>query len=73
MRKGSEESFHYNEAYLLSGFSFKRFTELLQSEDILTDIRVGQYHDGRPHDHRTGFRIQPGKLDLCFEKREKVL
>ena len=73
MKNGSEESFHYNEAYLLSGFRFKRFTELLQAEDILADIRIGQYPDGRPHDHGTGFRIQPGKLDMCFEKREKVL
>ena len=73
MRNGSEESFHYNEAHLLTGFSFKRFTELLQSEDILADIRIGQYPDGRPHDHGTGFRIQPGKLDMCFETRERVL
>lgn len=71
--KGLEESFHYNEAYLLSGFSFEKFTDLLTSEDILTDIRIGQYPNGKPHDHGTGFRINPGKLDMCFEYRERVL
>ena len=71
--RGKDEHFHYNEAYLSSGFSFKRFTDLLVAEDIRTDIRIGQYPDGRSHDHGTGFRINPGKLDMCFEKREKVL
>ena len=71
--RGKNEEFHYTEAYLASGFSFKRFVDLLKSGDILTDIRIGQYPDGRPHDHGTGFRINPGKLDMCFEKRDRVL
>ena len=29
--RGENEYFHYNEAYLLSGFSFERFTDLLSS------------------------------------------
>ena len=71
--RGKKEEFHYTEAYLASGFSFKRFIELLKSGDILIDIRIGQYPDGRPHDHGTGFRIKPDKLDRCFEKRKRVL
>lgn len=71
--RGRNERFHYNTAYLLSGFSFDKFTNLLSTEDILTDIRIGQYPNGRPHDHGTGFRIHPGNLDLCFARRKQVL
>jgi len=37
--------------------------------EFLVDIRIGQYPDGRPHDHGTGFRVLPDKLDLCFSNR----
>lgn len=58
---------------MASGFNFKRFVKLLESGDIVIDIRIGQHLDGRPHDHGTGFRIKLNKLDRCFKKREKVL
>ena len=45
----------------------------MSTEDILTDIRIGQHSNGRPHDHGTGFRIKPDKLDMCFENRARVL
>jgi hypothetical protein len=71
--RGSEEEFWFNEAWLLSGFNFENFVRLLQEGTILVDIRIGQYPDGRAHDHGTGFRVLPAKLDLCFEHREKIL
>lgn len=71
--KGSEEEFWFNEAWLLKGFDFKSFVRLLKEEVILVDIRIGQYPDGRPHDHGTGFRVFPDKLDLCFGHREKII
>jgi len=71
--KGAEEEFWFNEAWLLSGFDFDNFVRLLKSADILIDIRIGQYPDGRPHDHGTGFRVMPAKLDLCFSTRDRVL
>ena len=37
------------------------------------DIRIGQYPDGRPHDHGTGFRVFPDKLELCFSHRKRIL
>ncbi|HOV22324.1 MAG TPA: hypothetical protein PLW95_06570 [bacterium] len=40
---------------------------------MLVDIRIGQYSNGKKHDHGTGFRVLPSKLDLCFKHREKVL
>jgi len=71
--KGVNEEFWYNEAWLLSGFVFDRFIEALKQRIILVDIRIGQFPDGRTHDHGTGFRIFPDKLDLCFEYREKII
>lgn len=70
---GSDEEFWFNEAWLLSGFDFVIFFRLLKEGAILVDIRMGQYPDGRPHDHGTGFRVLPDKLDLCFKHRERIL
>ncbi|MBN19068.1 MAG: glycosyl hydrolase [Chloroflexi bacterium] len=70
---GINEEFHFNEAWLMRGFDFQNFIKLLQIGDIKVDIRIGQYSDGRPHDHGTGFRIFPDKLDLCFSKRKRVV
>lgn len=70
---GADEEFFFNEAWLLSGFDFENFISLLKEGVILVDIRIGQYPDGRPHDHGTGFRIFPDKLDLCFSHRERIM
>jgi hypothetical protein len=70
--KGSKEEFWFNEAWLLSGFSFDNFLNMLRERVILVDIRIGQY-DGGTHDHGTGFRVFPDKLDLCFSHREKIM
>ena len=70
---GSNEVFWFNEAWLLSGFNFNNFINLLRKGTILVDIRIGQYPDGRSHDHGTGFRVFPDQLDLCFQHREKIM
>ena len=70
---GSNEQFHFNEAWLMKGFDFDNFVKLLRDGEIKVDIRIGQYSDGRTHDHGTGFRIFPDKLDLCFSDRKKVV
>lgn len=70
---GSNEEFWFNEAWLLSGFEFENLLELLREGRILVDIRIGQSPDGRPHDHGTGFRVHPEKLELCFSNRNRVL
>ncbi|MEW6608980.1 MAG: MvaI/BcnI family restriction endonuclease [bacterium] len=70
--KGADEEFWFNEAWLLSGFDFDNFVQLLKEGTILVDIRIGQYSDGRTHDHGTGFRVFPDKLDLCFSHRERI-
>lgn len=71
--KGSDEEFWFNEGWLLSDFNFDNFLKLLQEKIILVDIRIGQYPDGRTHDHGTGFRVFPDKLDLCFKDRKKIM
>lgn len=71
--RGPDEEFWFNEAWLLSGFDFGNFLKLLKERTIVVDIRIGQYPNGRPHDHGTGFRILPAKLDLCFEYRKRII
>jgi len=71
--RGANEEFWFNEAWLLTGFDFENFVKLLKEGHILVDIRIGQYQDGRPHDHGTGFRVSPDRLDLCFSHREQVI
>jgi len=70
---GINEEFYFNEAWFLKGFSYPNFIKLLREGIVKIDIRIGQYPDGRTHDHGTGFRIHPKDLDRCFEKREKLL
>jgi len=70
---GRNEQFWFNEVWLLKGFNFNNFIKLLRKGDILVDVRIGQYPDGRPHDHGTGFRVNPNKLDLCFSERTKIM
>jgi hypothetical protein len=71
--KGYKEEFRYVEAWLLGGFDFDRFVQLLMEGVILVDIRIGQYPSGKPHDHGTGFRVLPDNLDLCFSHRERIM
>ena len=68
-----QEYFWYNEAFLLHGFSFERFSELIKEGKMKVDIRIGHYADGRLHDHGTGFRIMPKYLPKCFENIEQIL
>ena len=70
---GRNEEFWFNEAYVLSGFDFENFVKLLSKGLIVADIRIGQYADGRPHDHGTGFRVLPKNLELCFKQRKKIM
>jgi len=68
-----KEYFWFNEAYLLDGFGFKRFSKLVKQGLLKVDIRIGHYQNGRLHDHGTGFRIMPKYLPECFEKIKKIL
>jgi hypothetical protein len=69
----NNESFWFNEGYLLDGFSFQRFSELIAEGKMKVDIRIGHYKDGRLHDHGTGFRILPKYLPQCFKMIKRIL
>jgi len=68
-----KECFWFNEAFLLDGFSFERFSELVVEGKLKVDIRIGHYPDGRLHDHGTGFRILPRYLPQCFKTIKRIL
>jgi len=71
--EGCKEYFWFNEALLLDGFSFERFSELVVEGRLKVDIRIGHYPDGRLHDHGTGFRILPKYLPQCFKTIDRIL
>jgi hypothetical protein len=71
-KEGGKEFFFFNEGYLLHGFSFERFSELVKEGKLKADIRIGHYSDGRLHDHGSGFRIMPKYLPQCFENIERI-
>ena len=70
--KGAEY-FWFDEAYLLDGFSFAMFSELIKEGKLKVDIRIGHHADGRLHDHGTGFRILPKYLPQCFQKIDRIM
>jgi hypothetical protein len=71
--RGKNEEFWFNEAWLLREFNFAAIKHLIAQGIIRVDIRIGQYPDGRPHDHGTGFRVFEEKFDLCFKDRKRLV
>jgi hypothetical protein len=72
-KEKAKEYFWFNECYLLDGFGFERFSELVKNGTLKVDIRIGHYPDGRLHDHGTGFRILPKYLPQCFETIKRII
>lgn len=70
---GKNEEFHFVEAYQLEGFSFEKFVDLITNGIIKIDIRIGQYPDGRTHDHGTAFRVINNYIDELFDKKIRLL
>lgn len=55
---GKFEEFKFIEAYEISGFNYDALINLLEEGRIFVDLRIGQYPNGRTHDHGTAFRIK---------------
>lgn len=55
---GIDEHFMFNEVYLLSGFDFDHFMNMVIEGKIYIDLRIGQHSNGKTHDHGTAFRIK---------------
>lgn len=70
---GSNEEFKFHTAWELYDFNFAKMIELLKEGLLLVDIRIGQYADGRPHDHGTGFRIQEQYLSRLFRSKNVLV
>ncbi|ADZ65063.1 glycosyl hydrolase [Lactococcus lactis subsp. lactis] len=70
---GASEEFRFIEAYEVSGFSYESFVKLLERGQIYIDLRIGQYPDGRTHDHGTGFRIREADQSLLFKVNRRIV
>lgn len=74
---GSNEKFHFIEAYEVSGFDYDAFITLLENGKIYVDLRIGQYHNGKnkgkTHDHGTGFRIREIDQPLLFKVQNRIV
>jgi hypothetical protein len=70
---GANEEFKFVEAYEVSGFDFHRILTLLEQGMIMIDLRIGQYHDGRTHDHGTGFRIREIDQPRLFSNIQRIV
>lgn len=69
---GANEEFKFIEAYEISGFDYNAMIKLLEEGKIFVDLRIGQYSDGRTHDHGTGFRIKESDQHLLFKTVNKI-
>lgn len=69
----TNEEFHFVEAYEISGFDYEAMISLLEEGKIFVDLRIGQYPDGRTHDHGTGFRIREIDQPLLFKVNRRIV
>jgi len=65
-KENEKEFFHFENATLLTGLTFDKFLIAVKEGDILYDIRIGTYKDGKTHDHGSGFRIKKEKIAKIF-------
>ncbi len=72
--KGSEEKFHYNEAYHLSGLDLECFFDLIDKGDVVVNLRMHLKPGDKVRNHGTAFRIRGlGKLLNCYSSRDRLL
>lgn len=70
---GFDESFHYNEAYYLEGFSFEGFMSAIEAGYIKVDLRMHMKASNTPRNHGTAFRVIKPQLYTLFSLRQKIL
>ena len=68
-----KEYFHFNEAYLLSGFDFELFQKMVKKDQIVVDFRMYYRPNGSVRNHGTGFRIKINKLYNCFRTKDRLI
>lgn len=67
------ETFHYNEAYYLQGFSFSGFMSNIVRGNIKVDLRMHLKINERVRNHGTAFRIVKSELYNCFDSKLRIL
>lgn len=68
-----KENFHFNEAYLLTGFDFELFKKMVKKDYVVADFRMYYRPNGSVRNHGTGFRVKIKRLDDCFKKRIRLI
>lgn len=68
-----KEEFYFHTSYELSEFSFEKLLVQLREGKVKVDIRIGQYPNGKTHDHGTGFRIQDRALTEIFLNKRMIV
>ena len=66
------ESFLFDSADIYTEPSLECFLKLLDNGDIMYDIRMGAYSNGKPHDHGSGFRIRECNLVNLYKNKEHI-
>ena len=67
------EYFHYNEAYLLTDPSSRKFLEAFEKSIIAIDIRMHLRKNGRVRNRGTALRIRENDLIALYEKKIRIL
>jgi len=69
----SAEHFHFNEAYLLSGFDFEKFKKMVKKDKIVVDFRMYYRSNGSIRNHGTAFRVKINSLYNAFKNKVKLI
>lgn len=67
------EAFYFNEAYLLEGFSFDSFKNMVAKDVITVDFRMHLRENGTVRNHGTAFRIRKPRLETCFQDLKRLI
>lgn len=68
-----DEYFHYSETYMLEGFNFERFKEMIEKDAIVVDFRMYYRPNGSVRNHGTAFRVKIRELYNCFDSKIRLI
>ena len=71
-KKGSNEYFHYREAFYLSGFKSQEFKRMIKDGRIIWEFRLHLKSDTAIRDHGSGFRTVRKNLSGLYQKEIKL-
>jgi hypothetical protein len=67
------EYFHYNEAYLLTDLSAKKFAKLIDEGKMVVEFRMHLKPSGAARNHGTGFRLNEKHMVDLYEEKEIIM